>query len=160
MFGPSRYISYQNVDILQYRTCHNLDGGKTTYAMKNWFDLYEDPIFFEKISGKLIDYLAQFDLDIRRNPEKLPSFQLNSLKEDIPKLEQLYLSNEVLIDDTTVCQTCHKSFHEEPFYAHNERYIPICLYLTFHTLAWLPLTILPDLLSKSFYTLTFINLVA
>ncbi|MBO1626146.1 hypothetical protein [Bacillus arachidis] len=121
MFGPSRYIGYQNVDILQYRDCHNLDGGKTTYAMKKWFDLYEEPILFEKISDKLIDYLAQFDLDVRRNPEKLPSFQLNLLKEDIPKLEQLYLSNEVLIAETTVCQNCHKSFHEEPFYAHNER---------------------------------------
>lgn len=23
--------------------------------------------------------------------------------------------------DATVCQTCHKSFHVEPFFAHNDR---------------------------------------
>lgn len=34
MFGPSRYIGYQNVDIERYNNAFSLDGGKITYAMK------------------------------------------------------------------------------------------------------------------------------
>jgi len=116
IFGPSRYIGYQEIDINKYNRAYSLDGGKTTYALSEWFVVCDSPDLIEKITDKLVGYLSQSNMDVRRNSNKQPSFKLNFLQDDIPKLKKLYLSEKVVIDNGK-CQTCNKSFWEEPFHA-------------------------------------------
>ena len=114
MFGPSRYIGYQDIDINKYNLSNMLDGGKTTKALSKWFNVCNDLDIYEKITDKLIDYLSSYNMDVRRNSNKQPSFKLNLLQEDLPKLKQLYLYEKVVIDKGQ-CQTCNKSFWRNRF---------------------------------------------
>lgn len=125
LFGPSRYIGYADVTIKKHERAWSLNGGKTTQALNKWFKRCDDPELCDKITDKLIDYLSQFDMDVRRNgTTRQPSFKLNLLKEEIPKLEALYLTSNTqqeVIAEQTHCQTCQKTFYKEPFFAHNNR---------------------------------------
>ncbi|WP_391203254.1 hypothetical protein [Psychrobacillus sp. L4] len=120
LFGPSRYIGYEGVTIHKHSQAFGLDGGETTRALNKWFQLCDDPELLLKITDKLVDHLAQLDMDVRRNKEEQPVFKLNLLKEDIPKLKQLYLTEKIIVDDSN-CHTCHNPFYKEPFFAHNDR---------------------------------------
>ena len=125
LFGPSRYIGYADITIQKHERAGRLDGGETTQALNKWFKRCDDPELYGKITNILIDYLSQFDMDVRRNSKtRQPSLKLNLLKEEIPELETLYLSSttpQKLIEEKTQCQTCQKIFYEEPFFAHNNR---------------------------------------
>ncbi|MEK4713573.1 hypothetical protein [Sporosarcina sp. FSL K6-5500] len=120
LFGPSRYIGYEGVTIHKHSQAFELHGGKTTSALNKWFQLCDDPELLLKITDKLLDHLSQLDMDVRRNKEEQPVFKLNLLKEDIPKLKKLYLTEKIIVDDSS-CHTCHKPFYKEPFFAHNDR---------------------------------------
>lgn len=114
LFGPSRYIGYQNITIQKHQQASHLDGGETNNALSKWFVKCEDPELFNLLSARLTDYLAQFGM----SPGK--SYGLNLLKEDIPKLKANYLSTSAN-NENTRCQICNRQFTEEPFYAHNAR---------------------------------------
>ncbi|MFS0576426.1 hypothetical protein AB1K83_12375 [Sporosarcina sp. 179-K 3D1 HS] len=125
LFGPSRYIGYADITIQRHERAGRLNGGETTQALNKWFKRCDDPELYEKITNKLIDYLSQFDMDIRRNSQtRKPSFKLNLLKEEIPALKTLYLSSttpQKQKEENIQCQTCQKTFYEEPFFAHHNR---------------------------------------
>ncbi|QIC47155.1 hypothetical protein GAG94_08525 [Lysinibacillus sphaericus] len=125
LFGPSRYIGYADITIQKHERASYLNGGETTQALSKWFKKCDNLELYDKITNKLIDYLSQFDMDVRRNGKtRFPSFKLNLLKEELPKLEALYVYSDNLDEkapEQTICQTCQKHFFEEPFYAHNNR---------------------------------------
>lgn len=114
LFGPSRYIGYQDITIQKHQQALHLDGGETNNALSKWFVKCEDPELLNLLSAQLADYLAQFGMSTGK------SFGLNLLKEDIPKLKANYLSTSVN-NEFKRCQTCNRQFTEEPFYAHNAR---------------------------------------
>lgn len=114
LFGPSRYIGYEDITIQKHQQATNLDGWETTNALSRWFVHCGEPELLNLLSIKLTDYLAQFDMSTGSR------YGLNLLKEDIPKLKANYSSNTAN-DVNTKCQTCNRQFTEEPFYAHNTR---------------------------------------
>lgn len=104
LFGPSRYIGYTDITIEKYMDADYLDGGETTQRLKKWFDKCEDDILFEKIAEKLVEYLSDFDKDIRRNSNGEPSIKLNLLKTEIPSLKKMYLEENIAINKNNSIQ--------------------------------------------------------
>lgn len=94
LFGPSRYIGYIDINIQKHNKARELDGGKTTQAMSKWFVKCTVPVLFDGITQKLLEYLYELDMDVRRDSKhKLPSFKLNLLKSEINTLNNIYHSN-------------------------------------------------------------------
>ncbi len=104
LFGPSRYIGYTDITIEKYMDADYLHGGETTQRLKKWFDKCEDDILFEKIAEKLVEYLSDFDKDIRRNSNGEPSIKLNLLKTEIPSLKKMYLEENIAINQNNSIQ--------------------------------------------------------
>lgn len=99
LFGPSRYIGYADVTIKKHERAFSLSGGKTTQALNKWFKRCDDPELYDKIADKLIDHLSQFNMDVRRDGKtRQPSFKLNLLKEEVSKLEEIYLNSNIQKD--------------------------------------------------------------
>lgn len=113
LFGPSRYIGYADITIEKHRDADYLNGGETTQRLKKWFDKCDDDILFERITEKLVEYLSDFDKDIRRNSKGRPSIKLNLLKTEIPTLKELYLEENIAINQNNSIQNMAEKSLEE-----------------------------------------------
>lgn len=93
LFGPSRYIGYQDVTIEKHTRSSWLSGGETTKQInKQGFILCEKGDLKDRLTDHLIYQLSTYDRDVRRDSKtRLPKFKINILKSELETIKNRFL---------------------------------------------------------------------
>lgn len=95
LFGPSRYIGYQDVTIEKHSRSSWLSGGETTNEInKQGFMLCEEGDLKDRLTDHLINQLSIYNRDVRRDSKsRLPKFKLNILKSELKIIKNRFLQH-------------------------------------------------------------------
>ena len=95
LFGPSRYIGYQDVTIEKHSRSSWLSGKETTTQLnKQGFMLCEEGELKDRLTEHLICQLSLHDCDVRRDKiSRLPKFKLYILKSEFETIKKRFLQH-------------------------------------------------------------------
>ncbi len=91
-FGPSKYIGFKQMNAVFYNNGHRtpeqkrigsrvLNGGASTYKLKEWFrELPQDELLFKKLYSKIDSFFATYNKKPNKALQLFSSKNLNELK--------------------------------------------------------------------------------